>query len=106
MINTSIDIDRRRAPAAGTERAVRTRLAICVSAFVLMSVTGSDAAPARTSHVTPRNVAMDANASTYPTTRYVHRPIGILTLRVGAFTLSPTPSDRENCDVGDSPHIC
>ena len=49
---------------------------------------------------------MDANASTYPTTRYVYRPIGILTPRVGASTMSPTPSDGENCDVGDNPHIC
>jgi hypothetical protein len=106
MSNTSIDFNRRRAPAAGTERAVRTRLIICVCAFVLMSVMESDAASARTSHVTPRNVAMDANASTYPTTRYVYRPIGILTPRVGAFTMSPTPSDGENCDVGDNPRIC
>jgi hypothetical protein len=106
MSNNSIDFNRRRAPTAGTERAVRTRLIICVSAFVLMSVTGSDAASARTSHVIPRNVAMDASASTYPTTPHVYRPIGILTPRFGAFTMSPTPSDGENCDVGDNPRIC
>ena len=106
MTNTSIDFNRRRAPAAGTERAARTRLIICVSALVLMSVMGSDAASARASHVTPRNVAMEANASIYPTTRYVYRPIGIVTPRVGAFTMSTTPSDGENCDVGDNPRIC
>ncbi len=106
MSNTSIDFNRRRAPAGGTEHALRTRLINCVCAFVLMSVLGSDAASARTSHVIPRNIAMDANASTYPTTRYVYRAIGILTPRVGAFTMSPTPSDGENCDVGDNPRIC
>ena len=106
MSNTSIDFNRRRAPAAGTERAVRTRLIICVCAFVLMSAMEPDAASARTSHVTPRNVAMDANASTYPTTRYVYRPIGILTPRVGAFAMPPSAHYEENCDVGDNPRVC
>src|SRR5258708_5905135 len=105
MTNTSMDFDRRRALAADTKRAIRTRLIVCASALVLMSVMGSDAASARTRHVIPRNVAMDANASTYPTIHYVYRPIGILT-RVGAFTMSPTLSDAQNCDVGDSPRIC
>ena len=48
MTNTSMDFDRRRALAADAKRAIRTRLIVCASALVLMSVMGSDAASART----------------------------------------------------------
>ena len=105
MTNPFTDLKRRRASAADSERAVRTHLTIFVSALFLMSVMGSDVASARTRHAIPRNVTMDASASTYRATGYVYRPIGILA-RVGAITMSPTPLDGGTCDVGDSPRIC
>jgi hypothetical protein len=105
MTTTSTDLNRRRASAARSGRAVRTHLTIFVSALVLVSVMGSDAASARTRYVIPRNVTMDASTSAYRAAGYVYRPIGILT-RVGAITMSPAALDSGTCDVGDSPRIC
>jgi hypothetical protein len=59
---------------------------------------------ARTSHVTSRHRAKDANASASPTARYIDGRVGISAPRVGAFP--PAPADGENCDVGDNPRIC
>ncbi|MDB5606795.1 MAG: hypothetical protein JWP25_3695 [Bradyrhizobium sp.] len=59
---------------------------------------------ARTSHVTSRHRAKDANASTFPTAHHIDGRVGISASRVGAFP--PGPPDGENCDVGDNPFIC
>ena len=61
-------------------------------------------AMARTSHVTSRHFAAQANASASPTARYIDGHVGISAPRVGAFP--PAPPDGENCDVGDNPFIC
>jgi hypothetical protein len=61
-------------------------------------------AMARTSHVTSRRRARDANASASPTARYIDGRVGISVPRVGGFP--PAPPDGENCDVGDNPFIC
>ena len=61
-------------------------------------------AVARTSHVTSRHRAKDANASAFPAARYIDGRVGISAPRVGAFP--PASPDGENCDVGDNPRIC
>jgi hypothetical protein len=61
-------------------------------------------AMARTSHVTSRHLAKDANASVFPMAHDISGPVGIRAPRVGAYARAP--SDGGTCDVGDSPHIC
>jgi hypothetical protein len=61
-------------------------------------------AMARTSHVTSRHRAKDANASASPAVPYIDGRVGISAPRVGAFP--PAHPDGENCDVGDNPFIC
>ena len=72
-----------------------------LSAALIAAATLATPAMARTSHVTSRHRAKDANASASPT---ADGRIGISAPRVGAFP--PAPPDGENCDVGDNPFIC
>ena len=73
-------------------------------AALVAAVMLSTPAMARTSHVTSRHRARDANASASPTARYIDGRVGISAPRVGAFP--PAPPHGENCDVGDNPFIC
>jgi hypothetical protein len=59
---------------------------------------------ARTTHVTSRHHAQDANASASPTANHIHGRVGISAPYVSAFP--PAPPGRENCDVGDNPRVC
>jgi hypothetical protein len=80
-----------------------TELKLLSAALIAAAMIASPAM-ARTSHVTSRHRAKDANASASPAARYIDGRIGISAPRVGAFP--PAPSDGENCDVGDNPRIC
>jgi hypothetical protein len=60
-------------------------------------------AMARESGVASRHVAEKANASAFPTARFLDGHVGIPAPRVGALR---APPDGENCDVGDNPRIC
>ena len=75
-----------------------------LSAALIAAATLVTPAMARTSHVTSRHLAAQANASASPTARYIDGRVGISAPRVGAFP--PAPADGENCDVGDNPRIC
>jgi hypothetical protein len=75
-----------------------------LSAALIAAAMLATPAMARTSHVTSRHRAEDANASASPTARHIDGRAGILAPRVGAFP--PAPPDGENCDVGDNPRIC
>ena len=75
-----------------------------LSAALIAAAMLATPAMARTSHVTSRHRAEDANASASPTARYIDGRAGIPAPRVGAFP--PAPPDGENCDVGDNPFIC
>lgn len=59
---------------------------------------------ARTSHVTSRHHAQDANASGSPTASYIHGRVGISAPRVSASPAAPPVGN--NCDVGDNPRVC
>jgi hypothetical protein len=80
-----------------------TKLKLLSAALIAAAMLATPAM-ARTSHVTSRHRAMDANASASPAARYIDGRFGISLPRVGAF--HPAPPDRENCDVGDNPRIC
>ena len=80
-----------------------TRLKL-LSAALVAAATLATPAMARTSHVTSRHRAKDANASASPTARYIDGRVGISAPRVGIFP--PAPPNAENCDVGDNPFIC
>jgi hypothetical protein len=71
------------------------------SAALIAAAMFATPAVARTSHVTSRHRAKDANASASPT---ADGRIGISAPRVGA--LPPALANGENCDVGDNPRIC
>jgi hypothetical protein len=75
-----------------------------LSAALIAAATLATPAMARTSHVTSRHRARDANASASPTARYIDGRVGISAPRVGAFP--PAPPHGGNCDVGDNPFIC
>ena len=75
-----------------------------LSAALIAAATLATPALARTSHVTSRHRAKDANASASPTARYIDGRVGISAPRLGAFPSAPP--DGENCDVGDNPRIC
>ena len=75
-----------------------------LSAALIAAASLATPAMARTSHVTSRHHAKDANASASPTARYIDGRVGISAPRVGAFP--PAPPHGENCDVGDNPRIC
>ena len=74
------------------------------SAALIAAAMLATPAMARTSHVTSRHRAKDANASASPTAHSIDGRVGISAPRVGAFP--PAPPDGENCDVGDNPRIC
>jgi hypothetical protein len=80
-----------------------TKLKLLSAALIAVAMLATPAM-ARTSHVTSRHHAKDANASASPTARYIDGRVGISAPRVGAFP--PAPPDGENCDVGDNPRIC
>ena len=80
-----------------------TKLKLPSAALIAVAMLATPAM-ARTSHVTSRHLAEDANASASPTAHYIHGPVGIRAPRLGAFATAP--SDRGTCDVGDSPRIC
>ena len=75
-----------------------------LSAALIAAAMLATPAMARTRHVTSRHLAKDANASAFPTARYIDGRVGISVPRVGGFP--PAPPDGENCDVGDNPFIC
>jgi hypothetical protein len=75
-----------------------------LSAGLIATAMLASPAMARTSHVTSRYLAEDANAHASPTARYIDGHVGIPAPRVGAFATAPP--DGENCDVGDNPHVC
>jgi hypothetical protein len=75
-----------------------------LSAALIATAVLATPAMARTSHVTSRHVAADANASASPTADYISGPVGIRAPRVGAFAMAP--SDGGICDAGDGPRIC
>jgi len=80
-----------------------TKLKLLSAALIAAAMLATPAM-ARTSHVTSRHLAGDANASASPTAHYVHGPVGIRAPRLGAFATAP--SDGGTCDVGDDPRIC
>jgi hypothetical protein len=80
-----------------------TKLKLLSAALIAVAMLATPAM-ARTSHVTSRHHAKDANASASPTARYIDGRVGISAPRVGAFP--PAPPDGGNCDVGDNPRIC
>jgi hypothetical protein len=75
-----------------------------LSAALITAAVLATPAMARTSHMTSRHRAEDANASVFSTGRYIDGHAGIPAPRVGAFL--PAPPDGENCDVGDNPRVC
>ena len=75
-----------------------------LSAALIAGATLATPAMARTSHVTSRHLAVDANASVSPTAHYISGPVAIRAPRVGA--LATAPSDGGMCDAGDDPRIC
>jgi hypothetical protein len=78
-----------------------------LSAALIAAAMLATPAMARTSHVTSRHLAVDANASVSPTAHYISDisgPVGIRAPRVGAFATAP--SDGGICDAGDDPRIC
>ena len=80
-----------------------TKLKVLSAALIFAAVLATPAM-SRASHVTSRHRAEDANASAFPTDRYIDGRVGISAPPVGAFP--PAPPDGENCDVGDNPRIC
>ena len=68
-----------------------------LSAALIAAAMLATPAMARTNHVTSRHLAPDANASASPAAHHIDidGPVGIR-----------APTDGENCDVGDNPHIC
>ena len=79
-----------------------TKLKLLSSALIAAAMLATPAM-ARTSHVTSRHLAEQANASASPTAHH-NGPVGIRAPRVGAFATAP--SDGGTCDVGDNPFIC
>ena len=75
-----------------------TKLKLLSAALIAAAMLATPAM-ARTSHVTSRHHAKDANASASPTARYIDGRVALSAPRVGA--LPP-----ENCDVGYNPYIC
>ncbi len=76
-----------------------------LSAALIAAAMLATPAMARTSHVTSRHLALDANASVSPRPLYsVLAPVGIPVPRVGSFATAPL--DGGTCDVGDNPRIC
>jgi hypothetical protein len=75
-----------------------------LSAALIAAATLATPAMARTSHVTSRHLAVDANARVSHTAHYISGPVGMRAPRVGAFATAP--SDGGTCDVGDNPRIC
>jgi hypothetical protein len=76
-----------------------TKLKLLSAALIAAAMFAAPAV-ARTSHVTLRHGAEDANTSVYPTLRHIDGRFSISAPRVGA------PADEENCDVGDNGRIC
>jgi hypothetical protein len=75
-----------------------------LSAALIAAAMLATPAMARTSHVTSRHLALDANASVSPTAHYIGGPVGIRAPRVGSFATAPL--EGGTCDVGDNPRIC
>jgi hypothetical protein len=80
-----------------------TKLKLLSAALIAAAMLATPAM-ARTSHITSRHLAEDANASASPTALYIDGRVGIRAPRVGAFATAP--SDGGTCDVGDNPFIC
>ncbi len=74
-----------------------------LSAGLIATVMLSTPAMACKNCVAKRHVAMKANASVFPTARYIDGYARIPAPRVGPLA---TPPHGENCDVGDNPFIC
>ena len=75
-----------------------------LSAALVAAATLATPAMARTSHVTSRHLAADANPSVPLSPYYIDGPVGIRAPRVGAF--ASAPSAGGNCDVGDDERVC
>jgi len=80
-----------------------TKLKLLSAALIAVAMLANPAM-ARTSHVTSRHRAKDANASASPTAHHIDGRVGISAPRVGR--IPPVPPKGENCDVGDNPFIC
>jgi hypothetical protein len=82
-----------------------TKLRLLSAALIAAAMLATPAM-ARTSHVTSRHLAEDANASAFSTAHHfdIDGLVDIRAPRVGASATAP--SDAENCDVGDNPHVC
>ena len=82
-----------------------TKLKLLSAALIAAAMLATPAM-ARTSNVTSRHLAENANASAFSTAHHidVDGHVGIRAPRVGMFATAP--SDGENCDVGDNPHTC
>jgi hypothetical protein len=60
-----------------------------LSAALIAAAMLATPAMARTRHVTSRHLARDANASAFPTARYIDGRVGIRAPRTGAFATGP-----------------
>jgi hypothetical protein len=80
-----------------------TELKLLSAALIAAAILATPAM-ARTSHVTSRRLAEDANARASLTAHYIHGPVAVRAPRLGAFATAP--SDGGACDVGDDPRIC
>ena len=69
-----------------------------LSVALIAAATLATPAMARTSHVTSRHLAAQANASASPTARYVDGRVCIPAPRVGAFATAPWGGDNVPCE--------
>src|SRR5260370_39655177 len=74
------------------------------SAALIAAAMFATPAVARTSHVTSRHRAMDANASASPTARYIDGRVGLSARASAPFPRRPAAGAK--CDVRDHPRIC
>jgi hypothetical protein len=74
-----------------------TKLKLLSAALIAAAMLATPAM-ARTSHVASRHLAEDANASAFPTDRYVDGRACIPAPRVGAFATDPWSDDNVPCE--------
>lgn len=74
-----------------------TKLKLLSAALIAAGMLATPAM-ARTSHVTSRHLAQDANASASPTARFIDGRVCIPAPRVGAFATAPWGGDNVPCE--------
>ena len=74
-----------------------TKLKLLSAALIAAGMLATPAM-ARTSHVTSRHLAVDANASVSPTAHYHYGPVCVPAPRVGAFATAPWGGDNVPCE--------